>query len=410
MSELLFLAHRIPFPPDRGDKIRSFNILRHIARHVRVHLACFADDEVDAAQIAGLREALDGNLGEAHVEVRRPRPLRAAMALLRGRPLSPAMFQSRAMSGFVDGLLAARAIETIFAFSGQMAQFVPDPPQARFVMDFVDMDSAKFAEYGAAGRGPMAWLYRREGRKLFDFECAAAHRADVSLFVSKAEAEMFRAAAGESGGDVRALENGIDLGFYDPRNDFRRLSNQQRGQGPLILFTGQMDYRPNVEAVTSFAHGVMPLIRQSAPQARFAIVGRQPVAAVRKLDGVGGVVVTGAVDDVRSWIAAADVVVAPLKIARGIQNKVLEAMAMAKPIVASSAAFEGIEAEAGQDLLVADSAQEQAEAVLKLLSDPVRASCRGGAARRRVETSYSWPAKLAPLTGLLGLPGHRVVA
>lgn len=410
MSELLFLAHRIPFPPDRGDKIRSFHILRHIGRHVRVHLACFADDAVDAAQIAGLRDALDGNLGEAHVEVRRPRRLGAAMALLRGRPLSPAMFQSRAMSGFVEGLLATRTIDSIFAFSGQMAQFVPDRPQARFVMDFVDMDSAKFAEYGAAGRGPMAWLYRREGRKLFDFERAVAQRADVSLFVSKAEAEMFRAATGESVRDVRALENGIDLGFYDSRNDFRRLSNQQRGQGPLIVFTGQMDYRPNVEAVTSFAHGVMPLIRQGAPQARFAIVGRQPVAAVRKLDGVGGVVVAGAVDDVRSWLAAADVVVAPLKIARGIQNKVLEAMAMAKPVVASSAAFEGIDAEAGQDLLVADSAREQADAVLRLLDDPVRASCRGGAARRRVEARYSWSTKLAPLTDLLGLPGGRVAA
>ncbi len=404
---ILFLAHRIPYPPDRGDKIRSWNIVKFLGTLGRVHLACFADDEADAAHLPALRAAMGGSLGEAHVEIRRTGRLAAGLNALRsGRPVSLAAFDSPRLRAFVEDLLARGGVDALFVFSGQMAQFVPDAPGTLFVMDFVDMDSAKFAEYADKG-GPMRWVNAREARQLFAFERAVAARADTSLFVSDAEAELFRRSAGLPHADIRSLQNGIDLDFYDPAAPFERLDP---GQGPLIVFTGQMDYRPNVEAVAGFAEEAMPLIRKGRPDARFAIVGRNPTPAVTRLDGREGTIVTGSVADVRSWVARADVVAAPLRMARGIQNKVLEAMAMARPVMASPSAFEGIDAEPDRDLIVADTPEDQAKAVLSLLADPARARAIGAAARRRMESHYRWEAKLAPLSELLGRRKRKAAA
>jgi sugar transferase (PEP-CTERM/EpsH1 system associated) len=399
MSEILFLAHRIPFPPDRGDKIRSWNELRHLAGLARVHLACFADDEAEAAQLDGLRAALGGSLGEAHVEVRRlGKGGAAARALVTGSPISLAAFDSPKMRTFVEAVLRRPEVSSVFAFSGQMGQFVPARLHQRFVMDFADMDSAKFADYSARG-GALAPLYRRESARLFAFERETAARADASLFVSEAEARLFRERAALPDADVRALQNGVDTAFYDPTTP------PAAAPHPLVVFTGQMDYPPNVDAVAWFAGEVLPRL----PGAAFAIVGRNPVPAVQRL-ARNKVIVTGAVPDVRPWLSAADVVVAPLRIARGIQNKVLEAMAMARPVVASPQAFEGIEAEAGRHLLVADGAGAQAQAIASLLRDPAEAERIGAAARLRVEEGYGWAERLAPLARLLGIEQRKAAA
>jgi polysaccharide biosynthesis protein PslH len=272
--------------------------------------------------------------------------------------------------------------------------------KSRFVMDFVDMDSAKFAAWAEAATAPKSWANRVEAKRLFAFEKATAERADISLFVSEAEAELFREKTRFDASRVMALENGIDLSHYDPALEYPAV---EVGQGPLTVFTGQMDYAPNVEAVVSFATDVMPLIHLVEAKAKFAIVGRAPTAEVTALAKFRGVIVTGEVADTRDWLKAADVVVAPLKLARGVQNKVLEAMAMAKPVVASQAAALGIDAPAGRDLLVADTAVEQAAEVLKLLSDKPRAIALGSAARARIVERYSWDATLARLPELLGM-------
>jgi sugar transferase (PEP-CTERM/EpsH1 system associated) len=406
MRELLFLAHRIPYPPDRGDKIRSWNMLKHLAGLGTVHLACFADDEADAAHLPALREALGGRLGEAHVEVRRRSKFTAAADAFRtGKPISLTLFDSAALRDFAQRILARPEVSIVHASSGQMAQFVPEAAAQYFVMDFMDMDSAKFAQY--AGAGPMRWVHKREAERLFEFERSVAARADLSLFVSDAERRLFLNQAGLPKADVRAISNGIDLDFYDPEGDFPRLGG---GYNPLIVFTGQMDYRPNVEAVAAFANHCLPLILEKRPDACFAIVGRKPTPAVARLADRPGIIVTGAVPDVRTWLAAADVVVAPLRIARGIQNKVLEAMAMARPVVASPAAFEGIEAEPGRDLLVADGWQEQASTILDLLSDPHKAQAAGRAARNCAEARYHWEERLAPLLRILSEPRRRIAA
>jgi sugar transferase (PEP-CTERM/EpsH1 system associated) len=391
MADILFLAHRIPYPPDRGDKIRSWHELKHLSRLARVHLACFADDAADAAQLPALREALNGRLGEARVELRRTgKAVAGARALLEGRPVSLTLFDSHGLRTFVRRLLATRDIGTIFAFSGQMAQFVPPRAPQRFVMDFGDMDSEKFASYAEEG-GLMAPIHRREARILFAHEREVAARADVSLFVSGAEVGLFRDKVKLPGADIRALQNGVDLDYYDPA-----AADAEQAAHPLIVFTGQMDYAPNIEAVEWFAGQVLPAI----PGATFAIVGRSPTDPVRRLAS-DRVIVTGAVADVRTWLAAADVVAAPLLTARGVQNKVLEAMAMGRPVVATPAAFEGIEARPGADLVVADGAEAMASAISGLLADPLRAEALGRAARLRMEQAYRWEARLADLDALV---------
>jgi sugar transferase (PEP-CTERM/EpsH1 system associated) len=402
MADILFLAHRIPFPPDRGDKIRSWHLLRHLGTLGRVHLACFADDERDTSYLPALREEMGGSLGEACVEVRRKgRALAGARALLSGKPVSLTLFDSAGLRTFVERILREQDVGAVFAFSGQMAQFVPPDARQRFVMDFGDMDSAKFASYGEKG-GPLAAIHRREGEKLFAFEKAVAARADVSLFVSEAEACLFRSKAALPKADVRALQNGVDLDFYDPNARFERVEAPR----PLIVFTGQMDYPPNIDAVRWFAREMLPHV----PGATFAIVGRNPPEQVRNLASVENILVTGEVADVRSWLAAADVVVAPLRIARGIQNKVLEAMAMARPVVASPAAFEGIEAEPGRDLIVAGGPITQAQAIAGLIADPDRARALGLAGRRRMEEAYRWERRLAPLAGIVGIAPEKAAA
>ncbi|WBO24121.1 TIGR03087 family PEP-CTERM/XrtA system glycosyltransferase [Sphingomonas abietis] len=385
MGDLLFLAHRVPYPPDRGDKIRSYHILKHLAERHRVHLATFADDEADEAAAEHLRPLV----AKMHVERRtRTRGAAAALALATRSSVSVKAFASKGMSAFIDRVLADEPIDRLYVFSSQMAQYAPD--DRPFMMDFVDMDSEKFASYGDTATPPMRWMWQREARRLFHFERETARRAVVSLFVSEAEAALFRDRAKMSAERVQVLENGIDLESYRP-------APHEAGATPLIVFTGQMDYPPNIEAADGFAREAMPAIRAAHPGARFAIVGRKPDPS---LSGLGeGIEVTGEVADVRPWLTQADVVVAPLRIARGIQNKVLEAMAMGRPVVASPQAFEGIDAEPGRDLIVADA--EQAAAVSALLADPARAEAIGAAARRQVEARYAWAARLAPLDAML---------
>lgn len=400
MGEILFIAHRIPFPPDRGDKIRSWNILRRLAELAPVHVAGFADDERDMGFVPEL-----ARVTVSHFIV--PRTMSRIPAVIRGlwrhEPLSVSLFSHAGLKQHILQLLKERPISAVFVYSVQMAQYVPVlGPDVRFVMDFCDLDSAKFAAYGAGGSGPMAWVHRREGRKLLGFERETAARADASLFVSEAEAALFREKAGAEF-PVQVLENGVDLTYFSPSADFQPLRGEGRGKGPLLVFTGQMDYQPNVEAVDHFARHCLPLVRDVFPATRFAIVGRRPSPAVRALAGLPGVIVTGEVPDVRGWLAAADAVVAPLRLARGIQNKVLEAMAMARPVVASHHAAEGIDAVPGRDLLLAADRAAAAGAIIELLSDGDRAERLGRAARARVEQRYSWQSALAPLAALVGL-------
>ncbi|MES2059186.1 MAG: TIGR03087 family PEP-CTERM/XrtA system glycosyltransferase [Pseudomonadota bacterium] len=392
MGDILFLAHRVPYPPDRGDKIRGFHILKFLSARKRVHLIAFADDTRDMKGKSGLAK-YTGN--RSIIWRSKSRLLAATQALLKRKPVSLTSFENRPLRDAVDNILARHSIDTIYVFSSQMAQYLPANPRQRVIMDFVDMDSAKFAAYGKSSGGPMGWMMRREGRLLQSYERNVARNAAASLFVSEDEAALFRDKTGAE--RVFAVENGIDTEFFDPTASFKRIDTT----GALIVFTGQMDYRPNVEAVVWFVEAILPHIHLEYPQARFAIVGRQPTEAVKALARQPGVIVTGEVADVRGWIAAASVVVAPLKLARGVQNKVLEAMAMARPVVASAAAAAGIDHR--DTIRVGETVGEIAEQVNALLANSSGAAALGQKARKQVEERYSWEARLAPLETIMGI-------
>ncbi len=380
MRDLLFLAHRVPFPPDRGDKIRSYHILRHLSRDWRVHLCTFGESEADLDPPAAFTDLLAG----CHIIRRtKPTPLAALQALATGAPVSLTAFAHPAMTRAVHAV-RRQGVAAAYIFSGQMAQYAGEEPT---IMDMVDVDSAKFAALADRAAGPKTWMLAREARLLGRFERRVAATMAATLFVSKAEAALFRAGGGE--GRIVAVENGIDATVNDPV-----IVTPVAEAGPLIVFTGQMDYQPNIDAVTHFAKTVLPLVRQAHPTARFAIVGRAPIPAVRRLAGEA-VIVTGEVPDTRIWLAAAAVCVAPLMLARGIQNKVLEAMAMARPIVASRAAAEGIDH--GGTITVADGDRDFADKVIAALNRPAA----NPAARAQVLDRYGWNARLAPLDQLL---------
>ncbi len=392
MGDILFLTHRIPYPPDRGDKIRGFNIVRFLSTRKRVHVIAFADDSRDLKGKNGLAP-YTGN--RSIIWRSKPRWLAALQALAFRRPVSLTAFENASVQEAVTNLLARHSIDTIFVFSSQMAQYLPAKPRQKVIMDFVDMDSAKFEAYAKNSSGLTQWMMQREAQLLLAHEKSVAAKVDASLFVSAQEAALFCERTGAK--RVHVVENGIDTVFFDPAAAFKRIE----ATGELIVFTGQMDYRPNIEAVTWFVDTILPHVRVAHPHARFAIVGRNPTDAVKALARQPGVIVTGEVADVRGWLAAAAVVVAPLKLARGVQNKVLEAMAMARPVVASTAAAEGIDHAGTID--TGGTVGEIAEAVNRLLADPAKAAALGVAAREQVIARYGWDARLAVLDSILAM-------
>jgi len=404
MGHTLFLCHRLPFPPNRGDKIRSHHLLRALANLGPVHVGTFADDQDDAVHQLDLALLAMSH----HVAARtRPLPLAGLAALRSGLPVSLTAFEDEGLRNYVERTLGAFPVDTIVVFSGQMGQYVPASWKGRLIVDFVDADSAKFDAYAATGRWPMRWVHGREARLLREEESLLAARADVSLLVSEDEATLFRARLRQPlSADVRVMGNGIDTLAFDPAlvapaAELAALS------GPPVIYTGQMDYPPNVAAVVRAVHRIMPLVRSEIPDASFHVVGRRPVAEVQALEGLHGCRVWGRVEDIRPWLRGADLALVPLEIARGVQNKVLEAMAMALPVVASTQAGTGLAASPGRDFAVGLTDEEIARAVIALLRDRPAARAMGLAARRFVEQHHDWDAMLAPLADMLRAPRRR---
>lgn len=394
MSEILFLAHRIPFPPDRGDKIRSYHVLKALAKLAPVHVGCLAENDEDRAQEHEL-----GQIAASRflAEVKGNLPLDGLRALATGRPVSVVSFASKELQRWVDRTLATRPIDAIYVFSGQMTQYLPESFGGKLVVDFVDVDSAKFEAYAEDG-GIMAPIHRREARMLRAVEAKFAARSDHTLLVTDEEDALFRSRLPESTeADVRVLRNGIDAAAFDPAE--AGANPLQAHAAPRLIFTGQMDYPPNEAAAKRLATGILPLVKEPAS---VHIVGRNPTAAVRALEG-GRVRVWGAVPEMRDYLAGADIAVVPLDIARGVQNKVLEAMAMGLPCVLSPDAATGIPAEDGRHFIVADTDEEFAAVVTDLAADPARAKAMGDAARRWVIDNASWDAALRDLPRLMGM-------
>jgi sugar transferase (PEP-CTERM/EpsH1 system associated) len=395
MEDLLLLIHRIPYPPNKGDKIRSYHLLKHLAQHYRVHLATFVDDPNDWQYVPHV-EALCASSHFAKMNPLLSR-VRSLGALLKNRSLSQEYYRDAGMARWVDDTLAAHKIDRVLVFCSPMAQYAERHRNARRVIDFCDIDSEKWRQYAEQKSFPMNLVYRYEAKQLLRYERQVARDYDASLFVSAPEAELFRTLAPESSPKIGHFSNGVDTDYFSPEQ--QHPSPYAPGERALV-FTGAMDYWPNIDAVKWFASEVFPLIRERTggemSDARFYIVGSRPAPAVQALAQQPGIVVTGTVPDVRPYIAHAAVAVAPLRIARGVQNKVLEAMAMATPVVVSPQALEGIDAVPGSELVLADAPSAFADACAALLEGQADASAAiGRAARAKVQRQYSWSSNLA---------------
>ncbi len=394
MDKLLLLVHRIPYPPNKGDKIRSYHLLRHLAARYEVHLGTFVDDPDDWQHVERVR-ALCAASYFAKLDPKLAR-LRSLGALAGGRALSFDYYRDTGMRAWVERTMREQNISRIVVFSSPMAQYAMPFAHARRVIDFCDVDSDKWRQYAEQKPWPMSWLYRREARTLLAYEREVARGSDSALFATEPEAQLFRDLAPESDAKIGHFNNGVDTDYFSPAHAYA--SPYAEGERALV-FTGAMDYWPNVDAVQWFCDEIFPRLRARLPDLRFYIVGARPTPQVLALAGQPGVTVTGTVPDVRPYLAHAAVSVAPLRVARGIQNKVLEAMAMALPVVVTPQALEGVKADPGADLLLADGVEPFVQAVLRLLGEDDQAM--RARARERVERHYSWPSNLASIEARL---------
>ncbi len=400
MGNVLLLVHRLPYPPNKGDKVRSYHLLKHLAQNNRVFLGTFIDDPADNIHQPIVRSlCADMFAGQLVPSVQKALSL---LALLSGQALSLRYYQDNRLQDWVQSVASQNQMDAVVVFSSAMGQFVPTDLKSPLLVDFVDVDSAKWAGYADKHPWPLSWLYRREGKKLLAYERGLAMRSTRSFFVTENEAQLFRNRAPECDKRIAVISNGVDSDYFSPATG--RANPLRKGQ-ISVVFTGAMDYWPNVDAVTWFVSDVLPALRTTYTNLCFYIVGRSPTAAVLAL-AASDVVVTGTVDDVRPYLQHASVVVAPLRLARGIQNKILEAMAMARPVVAANTCVQVIDAIAGEEVLGAESAQDFVSQIERLLNSPVLADHVGLAGRRRVVQNYSWDAHLGKIDQHL-TPAHQ---
>jgi sugar transferase (PEP-CTERM/EpsH1 system associated) len=384
---ILFLAQRVPFPPNRGDKITTWRLVERLGRTHEVRIAAFAHDERDLEAAEELRR-----MGYATTAVPyrdRAAKLRALPLLLTRRPLTLGVYGSRVMQHAVDAL--ATQSDLAYAYSSSMGAFLEAHAGLSRIMHFGELDSDKWRQYAQRSAPPMRWVYAREQRTLLEFERRIARAFSANVVCTPLERQIFERAI--PGATAEVLRNGVDLRHYAPRT-------APREPGRLV-FTGVMNYLPNAEGIAWFVREILPLVRREAPGATLSIVGAHPTPAVRALARVAGVEVTGFVADTRDWLGRASVAVAPLRIARGIQNKVLEAMAMGLPVVGTTSATQGVEGRDGRDYRVRDDPAGFAREVAALLRAPDEALALGRAARAFVEQHYDWEVVFRPLDELV---------
>jgi len=400
MKDLLFLAHRIPYPPNKGDKIRSYHFLKYLSSEYAVHLGAFIDEPKDWQYT----DKLDELCVETHFLGLNPlqAKIKSVQGLLTGQALSLPYYKSQAMREWVEHTIKAHSIKKVLIFSSVMAQFISPEFQHQneidMIVDFVDVDSDKWRQYAAKKQGLARWIYQREAKYLFDYEQKIAEQSKTSVFVSEQEAALFKALAPTlSEKKIGHINNGVDTDFFSPEQAF---VSPYRDDEQVMVFTGAMDYWANVDAVTWFATEVFSQVIKNHPKAKFYIVGSKPSKEVEALARNNNIVVTGAVDDVRPYVAHAKLAVAPLRIARGIQNKVLEAMAMGKHVVATSAAMEGIPYDESLAVSVADDVEIMVNQLVELLRNNSTV-ITSNANRDFVKVKFSWEQNVNQLSALL---------
>ena len=389
---ILYLCHRLPYPPDKGEKIRAFHQIRALAQRHRVSLLTLSDSEVpDLSPLEAMCERV-----EVFPMSRSAGYARAALGAWRPRPLTLSFFESEELAARVRELTRREHFDVAVVYCSAMAPYAALAPEVPAVLDMVDVDSAKWAQYARFAPFALRAVYALEARRLRRYETSLADQFQRVVLATGNETRLYKAQAPAA--RAATILNGVDVDFFQPL-DLPKSSH------PTLVFTGQMDYFANVDGVTHFAREVFPKLRAQVPGVELLIVGRSPVPAVRALGELPGVQVTGAVGDVRPFLARAWVFVAPLRIAQGVQNKVLEAMASNVPVVASERVLAGIADggfRSGRDLLAASSDEEYVRALTSLLADERERERLAGCARQRLVATYRWAPNLDRFEDLVG--------
>jgi len=389
--KILFLSQRVPYPPNKGDKLRSFNEIKYLSRSHQISLVCLSDNEADSRHAQELRAYCSS------VDIVALSPMRsrfnAILALFSAQPLTCAYFFSPDLQKLVTRKLCNENFDLIMVYCSSMAQYVDNVSHIPRVIDFVDVDSEKWRQYAQYAPFPKSLIYRMESRRVRNYEAELARTYRHCFLVSEKECEDFRnlVLASEA---VTPILNGVDLEMFQPASE---------PYNPHVLvFTGAMDYFANVEAVLYFTREILPHIQSVVPEVVLYVVGSNPkdeLCALAK--NTPNIVVTGFVDQVQPYMAQAAVFVAPMRIARGVQNKILEAMAMGVPVVTSSLGFEGISARPGVDLFVEDDPETFARQVIRLMTDADLRDSLSRSARAIVERNYDWDTNLKQLDVVL---------
>ncbi len=364
---ILFLAHRLPFPPNKGDKIRSFWELKAISAQHQVDVFCFYDDREDATYLGETRQLCRHLYAEPISRVWSR--ARALFAVATRRPFSTGYFYSATMAAKVRRALREHSYDLIWVFSSSMAQYAEGSSLPKIV-DFVDVDSDKWQQYAKRTRAPWSWLWAYEARQLGRYENFVARNFSASVLCTEAEAHILRRRVNSR--PIYAVNNFVDGSYFDP--SIVPLTPEVRGLQPYVVFTGQMDYYPNIDAAKHFYQAIFPAVRAKAPVLKFVIAGRNPVSSVRRLASDPAVVVTGSVPDIRPYLRGAAAAVMPLRIARGVQNKILEAMAMGLQVFVSGAVAAALPAHFSSLLVVEDDPDLMAGKLSALLSRSIKTS------------------------------------
>jgi len=393
---ILFLCHRIPYPPNKGDKIRSFHILEYLARRHKTHLVCLIDDPRDIKYVDNLRDYCD----RIDYDIIAPgkKKLQALINVFSNKPLSIAYFDSGRLRTVIAEALRKESYDVVFVYSSGVAGYVDLLERIPRVIDFVDVDSQKWSQYAKHQPFPASSLYALEASRLSRFERYVARHFDYCLFSSKMEQSLFMSMTADVRTDV--IENGVDLDFFAKPERF--LARDLQLRRPYVVFTGAMDYYPNVDAVLWFAKEIFPLVRREVPDVNFYVVGNNPTRRVRRLaDGSQGIFVTGYVEDVRPYLWNASAFVAPFRIAQGVLNKVLEAMAAGVPVVATPEAVRGFNVHNGKHLLMERSPSGFGLQMVTLLRSPDLHNSLRNEASDYVSQAHDWATNLRRLEDLL---------
>ncbi len=400
MEKLLFLAHRIPYPPNKGDKIRSFNFLKYLSQHFEIYLGTFIDDPIDFQYQDDLKKYAKEVFCLPLSRSAFAQAQGAAKAFISHQAITIPCFYDKKMQAWIDEILEQKQIKQSFTVCSSMAPYLNKPNHKALnrVIDFIDVDSDKWRQYADSKSGPMAWVYSREHKLLAKLEKDIVENFDKSILVSPDEALFLKnEVSTKEQNKVLSIVNGVDTVFFDP--ELKIDSDKHLEQEQYIVFTGAMDYWANEEAVIWFSQHIWPNVKSLIPNLKFYIVGGKPSAGVQALSQDSQIIVTGRVEDIRPYIKNAILAVAPLRIARGIQNKVLEAMAMAKAVVMTKMAAEGINLPESQKDLISDEAQQTIKIIETILNKKDHLQEIGDYNRQWILDNYQWQAVLKPIKG-----------